>query len=54
MVIIVNGLPARSIAATTQSAARTIDRKVRIAPETPLRETGVSAERIRALVITAC
>jgi hypothetical protein len=27
---------------------------VRIAPETPLPKTGVSAERVRALVVTAC
>lgn len=45
---------ARTDTDVSQSAARTIDRKVRMAPETPLRETGVSAERIRALVATAC
>ena len=45
---------ARSNVKVSQSAARTIDRKVRMDPETPLRETGVSAERIRALVITSC
>lgn len=45
---------ARTSTEVSQGAARTIDRKVRMDPETPLRETGVSAERIRALVITAC
>jgi hypothetical protein len=37
-----------------QGAARSIDRKIRMSPETPLRESGISAERIRALVVTAC
>lgn len=45
---------ARTGTNVSQGAARTIDRKVRMAPETPLREAGVTAERIRALVITAC
>lgn len=45
---------ARTDTQVTQTAARSIDRKVRMYPETPLRETGVSAERIRALVVTAC
>lgn len=45
---------ARTDTDVSQGAARTIDRKVRMAPETPLRETGVSAKRIRALVATAC
>lgn len=45
---------ARTDIEVTQGAARTIDRKVRVAPETPLRETGVNAERVRALVVTAC
>jgi len=39
----------------SQGAIRTIDRKVRIDPDTPLRvDRGVTGERIRALVITAC
>lgn len=38
----------------SQGAARTIDRKVRIAPQTPLRQGRTTAERIRALVVTAC
>lgn len=45
---------ARTGTDVSQGAARSIDRKVRIVPETPLRETGLSAERIRALVVTAC
>lgn len=45
---------ARTDTDVSQGAARSIDRKVRIAPETPLRETGVSAGRIRALVVTGC
>jgi hypothetical protein len=45
---------ARTHTAVSQGAARSIDRKVRIAPEAPLREAGVSADRIRALVVTAC
>ena len=45
---------ARTGSNISQGAARSIDRKVRIAPETPLRESGLSAERIRALVVTAC
>ena len=38
----------------SQSAARTIDRKVRMRPEAPLRREGVTAARIGALVIAAC
>src|SRR5205823_929569 len=45
---------ARTDTDVSQGAARSIDRKARIAPETPLRESGISAARIRALVITAC
>jgi len=45
---------ARTDTDVSQSAARTIDRKVRMSPETPLRESGVTAERIRALIVTAC
>ena len=45
---------ARTNTEVSQGAARSIDRKVRIAPETPLRENGVTGERIRALVATAC
>lgn len=45
---------ARTGTAVTQGAARTIDRKVRLSPDTPLSENGVTAERIRALVVSAC
>ncbi len=45
---------ARTGTAVSQSAARSIDRKVRIAPEAPLPSTDLSAERVRALVVTAC
>jgi hypothetical protein len=39
----------------TQSAVRTLDRKIRMAPLTPLRASGgVTAQRLRALVNTAC
>ena len=38
----------------SQSAARTIDRKVRLAPDTPLKPQGVTGERVRALVLAAC
>ncbi len=39
----------------TQGAVRTIDRKIRMAPDTPLRNSGgVTDNRIRALVTTAC
>jgi hypothetical protein len=45
---------ARTNTAVSQSAARSVDRKVRIAPETPLPKAGVSSGRVRALVVTAC
>ncbi len=39
----------------SQGAIRTIDRKIRMAPDTPLRNSGgVTDDRIRALVTTAC
>ena len=38
----------------TQGAARTIDRKVRLEPETPLSLSGLTGDRVRALVVTAC
>jgi hypothetical protein len=38
----------------TQTAARSIDRKIRISPQTPLNENGVTAKRVHALVTTAC
>lgn len=38
----------------SQGAARTIDRKVRMAPEVPLSENGITAQRISAMVRTAC
>lgn len=45
---------ARTKVQVSQGAARTIDRKVRLEPETPLLLTGVTGDRIRALVLTAC
>ena len=38
----------------TQGFVRTFDRKVRMAPETPLRADGAMKERLNALVETAC
>src|SRR5262245_21691506 len=38
----------------TQGFARTLDRKVRINPNRPLREYGLSYDRLKALVETAC
>jgi SOS-response transcriptional repressor LexA len=39
----------------SQGAIRAIDRKVRMAPDTPMRtDAGITDERIRALVTTAC
>jgi hypothetical protein len=38
----------------TQGFVRSLDRKVRMAPETPLKDSGVTAVRLRALVKTAC
>jgi hypothetical protein len=38
----------------TQGAARSIDRKIRISPETPLHEDGITGKRVYALVTTAC
>jgi hypothetical protein len=38
----------------SQGAARTIDRKIRLRPDTPLQIKGVTGERVRALVTTAC
>ena len=38
----------------TQSAARSLDRKIRKDPLTPLPRSGVTYERLRALVNTAC
>jgi hypothetical protein len=40
--------------AVDQGAARTLDRKIRMAPLTPLRLGGVTASRLQALVETAC
>jgi len=45
---------ARTNIQVTQGAARSIDRKIRISPEAPLQLDGVTGERIRALVSTAC
>jgi hypothetical protein len=38
----------------TQGFARTLDRKIRMSPETLLNVTGVTKERLEALVTTAC
>ncbi len=38
----------------TQHHVRALDRRIRISPETPLRETGVAGKRLHALVQTAC
>lgn len=40
--------------AVTQGAARSIDRNVRLSPTKPLRPTGVTGERVQALVHSAC
>jgi hypothetical protein len=45
---------ARTKVQVTQSAARTIDRKVRLEPTTALQLNGVTGNRIHALVVTAC
>ena len=45
---------ARTDVEVTQGAARGIDRKIRISPETPLPEDGITAKRVNALVTTAC
>ena len=45
---------ARTNVEVTQGAARSIDRRIRIFPETPLRENGITDKRINALVTTAC
>lgn len=37
-----------------QGFARTLDRKVRLAPTSPVKDAGAAAERVRALVETAC
>ena len=37
-----------------QGSARSLDRKVRLAPTTPVKDAGATAERVRALVETAC
>lgn len=38
----------------TQAAARTLDREIRAKPSTPLRMSGMKAERVKALVEVAC
>jgi hypothetical protein len=38
----------------TQGFVRSLDRKIRMSPETPLNASGVSRERLKALVETAC
>lgn len=38
----------------TQGAARSIDRSVRLSPTKPLRPNGVTGQRVKALVVSAC
>jgi hypothetical protein len=38
----------------TQGFVRTLDRKIRMSPEKPLNSSGVTGERLKALVETAC
>lgn len=45
---------ARTDVEVTQGAARSIDRKIRMSPQTPLHGDGVTAKRVKALVTTAC
>ena len=45
---------ARTGVDVTQGAARGIDRKIRISPETRLHEDGITGKRVQALVTTAC
>lgn len=45
----------RSGVEVTQGAARTLDRRIRMAPLTPLRlDNGVTGSRLRAMIATAC
>jgi len=44
----------RTGVSVTQGFVRSMDRKVRMSPETPLNANGVTSERLRALVETAC
>lgn len=44
----------RTGTSVTQGFVRSLDRKVRMAPETPLNVSGVTKERLKALVETAC
>ena len=44
----------RTGVSVTQGFVRSLDRKVRMSPETPLNLTGPTQERLRALVDTAC
>jgi hypothetical protein len=45
----------RSEVVVTQGAARTFDRRIRMAPLTPLRlNNGLTSSRLRAMVVTAC
>ncbi|HEX5411848.1 MAG TPA: hypothetical protein VFZ27_08285 [Terriglobia bacterium] len=45
---------ARTGVNVTQGSARAIDRKVRMAPDSPLSMNGVTVERIAAMITTAC
>lgn len=44
----------RTGVSVTQRFVRTLDRKVRMSPQTPLRAKGPTKERLEALVETAC
>ena len=44
----------RTGVSVTQSFVRSLDRKVRMAPETELNTSGVTKERLKAMLQTAC
>lgn len=44
----------RTAISVSQGAVRSLDRKIRFAPKDPIKDFGVTATRIRALVKTAC
>lgn len=44
----------RTTESVGQGAARSIDRRIRMSPESPIKGSGLTAKRIRAMVKTAC
>jgi hypothetical protein len=44
----------RTGVSVTQGFIRTLDRKIRMSPETPLKTNGISRERLKAMLETAC